>query len=198
MLKKRLLLQKVHQIKVRTKLKFLHQRDSQILSEFISHLKALERDIEPPLTNAQRYQNLLYSMYNYLWWVLVRHNKIETTQEDLEKAARFMKLVKPAPVGIQKATLAIVFSVLATISTNQNVCWAFYLPKVESTLSKDMNAAFTTRIENNPECISTTTCQDYAKTKCYKCNQLGHLSKDCPAPRWEQANDEPLRKGSAR
>lgn len=67
MFKKRLLLQKVRQIKVRTKLKFLHQRDSQILSEFISHLKALERDIEPPLTNAQRYQNFLYSMHNYLW-----------------------------------------------------------------------------------------------------------------------------------
>ena len=65
MLKKHLLLQKVHQIKVRMKLKFLRQRDSQTLSEFISHFEALERDIEPSLTDAQRHQNLLYSMHNY-------------------------------------------------------------------------------------------------------------------------------------
>ncbi|MCJ1268486.1 hypothetical protein MMC22_008374 [Lobaria immixta] len=55
MLKERLLSQKVHQIKVGTKLKSLREKDSQILSKFNSHFKALERNIEPPLTNAQKH-----------------------------------------------------------------------------------------------------------------------------------------------
>ena len=66
MLKKHLFLRKVRQIKVRMKLKFLCQKNSQILSEFISHLKTLERDIKPPLIDLQRHQNLLYSMHYYL------------------------------------------------------------------------------------------------------------------------------------
>ena len=65
MLKERLFSQKVHLMEVRMKLKSLHQKDSQTLYEFISCLKALERDIKPPPTDAQRHQNLLYSMYNY-------------------------------------------------------------------------------------------------------------------------------------
>ena len=66
MFKERLLLQKVRQIEVRIKLKFLHQRNSQILSKFISHLKVFERDIEPPPMDTQKHQNFLYSMHNYL------------------------------------------------------------------------------------------------------------------------------------
>ena len=66
MLKERLLPWKVCQIEVGTKLKSLCQKDSQTLSEFISHFKALERDIEPSLMDAQKHQNFLYSMHNYL------------------------------------------------------------------------------------------------------------------------------------
>ena len=198
MLKKRLLPQKVCQIEVETKLKSLHQRDSQTLFEFISHLEALLRDIEPPLTDAQRHQNLLYSMHNYLRWVLIRHNKVETTQKDLEEATRSMELIKPALVSMQKATLVVAFSVSAATSTNQNACWASYLPKTKSILPKDVDAAPTTRTESSPKYIGATTCRDYTKTKCYNCNQLRHLSKNYPAPWQKQSNSKPSRKSPAR
>ena len=132
MLKKRLLAWKVCQIKVGTKLKSLCQRDSQTLSEFINHLEALKRDIEPPSTDAQRHQNLLYSMHNYLWQVLVYHNKVGTTQENLEEAARSMELMEPAPVGMQKTTSVVTFSAPAATSTNQNARWALYSPKAKN------------------------------------------------------------------
>ena len=118
MLKERLLPRKIRQIKVGTKLKSLHQRDSQTLSEFINHLEALKRDIGPPATDAQRHQNFLYFMHDYLRQALVYHDKVRTTREDLEEAARFIELVEPAPIDVQKATPIVAFSVLAAISTN--------------------------------------------------------------------------------
>ena len=170
MLKERLLSQKVCQIEVRKKLKFLRQRDSQILSKFISHFEAFKRDIEPPLTDAQKYQNLLYSMHNYLWWALVRHNKVKTTQENLEEAARSIELVEPTLVGMQKATLVVAFSVPAAISTNQKARRALYPSKTKSTLLKNVYAVPMTKTESGPKCTSATTCRDYARTKCYNCN----------------------------
>ena len=132
MLKERLLPRKVRQIEVGTKLKSLRQRDSQTLSEFISHLEALSRDIEPPPTDAQRHQNLLYSMHDSLRRALVRHDKVGTTREDLEEAARSMESVEPAPVGVRKATPVVAFSVPAATSTIRNVRRAPYRKRSET------------------------------------------------------------------
>ena len=113
---------------------------------------------------------------------MVRHNKVRIIRKDLEEAARSMELVEPAPVSMQKATSVIAFSVPAATSTNQNARQTSYPPKVKSTSFKDVDAAPTTRTKSDLKCTDATTRQDYAKTKCYNCNQLGHLSKDCPAP----------------
>ena len=136
-------------------------------------------------------------MHNYLWQALVRHNKVKTTRENLEEAVRSMELVESAPVGIQKAISVVSFSVPAATSTNQNTRWAPYPPKAKSTSSKNIDMAPTIKTKSSPKRTNSATYWDYAKTKCYNCNQLGHLSKDCPAPWWEQANSKPLGKGPA-
>lgn len=182
MLKKRLFSWKVCQIKVGTKLKSLRQRDSQTLSEFISHFKALKRDIKLQLIDAQRYQNFLYSMHNYFWQALIRHDKVKTTRENLKEAAQSIESVESAPVGMQKTTLVVAFSISTAIFMNRNACRALYLPKTKSTSPKDSDTAPMTRTKSSLKRIGTTICRDYVKTKCYNCNQLGHLSKDYPVP----------------
>lgn len=77
--KKQLLLRKVWQIEVGTKIKALRQKDNQTLSKFISILEALEQEIKPIPTDAQWHQNLLYSIYKNLRCVLMHHNKVKTT-----------------------------------------------------------------------------------------------------------------------
>ena len=115
-------------------------------------------------------------------------------QENLEEAARSMELVEPALVGVQKATPIVAFNVPAVTSMNWNARRALYLPKVKSTLPKDINTTSTTKIKSSPKRTGTITHRDYTKTKCYNCNQLGYLSKDCPALRREQPNGKPLGK----
>ena len=78
--------------------------------------------------------------------------------------------MEPAPIGMQKATPVVAFSISAATSTNQNIHQTSYLPKVKSMSLKDMDAAPTTKTKSGPKRISAITCQDYAKTKCYNCN----------------------------
>ena len=137
-------------------------------------------------------------MHNYFWQVLVRYNKVETTWEDLKKAARSIESVKPAPVDVQKATPVIAFSVSAATSTNQNVHQTPYPSKAKSTSPKDIDVVPMTRTKSGPKCTDSAIRWDYAKMKCYNCNQLKHLSKDCPTPQQKQANGKPLGKGLAR
>lgn len=101
MLKEHLLSWKVWQIEVNMKFKVLHQQDNQTLGKFINILKALEQEIKSVSTNAQRYQNFLYSMQKYLRRALVCHNKIKTTWEELKETIwaikaknKFLSIVK--------------------------------------------------------------------------------------------------------
>ena len=128
---------------------------------------------------------------------MVHYNKVGTIREDLEEAARSIELVELAPVGVQKATSVVAFSVPAVTSTNYNARRAPYPPKAKSMLSKDIDTAPMTKTKSGPKRTSATTHRDYTKTKCYNCNQLGHLNKDCPVPRQEQSNGKPLGKSPA-
>ena len=121
-------------------------------------------------------------MHDYFQQALVHHDKVKTIREDLEKAARSMELIKPALVGMWKVTPVVVFSIPAATSTNQNTRQVPYPPKAKSTLPKDVDTISMTRTKSSPKRTGATTCQDYAKSKCYNYNQLGHLSKNCPAP----------------
>ena len=136
-------------------------------------------------------------MHNYLWQALVRHDKVGTIQEDLEETVRSMESVELASISVWKATSIVTFFVPAVTSTNQNVRWAPYLPKAKNMLSKNVDAASMTRSKNGPKRTGATTCRDYAKMKCYNCNQLGHLSKNYPAPQQEQSNSKSLGKSLA-
>lgn len=178
-------------------MKSLRQRNSQTLSKFISHFKALKRDIKPQPIDAQRYQNFLYSMHNYFWQALICHDKVRTTREDLKKAAQSIESVEPASVGMQKATLVVAFFISTVTSMNQNACRALYLPKTKSISPKDGDTAPMTRTKSGPKRIGATICQDYVKIKCYNCNQLGHLSKNYLVPRQKQSNGKLLGKGLA-
>ena len=136
-------------------------------------------------------------MYDYFWQALIRYDKVKTTREDLEEAVQSIELVELAPIGMQKATLIVAFSIPAAIFTNWNACRALYPSKIKSTLPKNEDTISTTRTKSSSKRTGVTICRDYAKMKCYNCNQLKHLSKDCLAPHWEQSNGKPLRKSPA-
>lgn len=159
----------------------------------------LEREIEPVPTDAQQHQNFLYSMHEYFRRVLVRHNKVESTQKELEEAAQAMELVEPILNSRRvKHPMVSTFEAVSMETTKQIICQALY-----SSRTKAAASSTATDVRPSPKGESglkriEAIHRDYTKIKCYNYNQLGHLFKDCLVLQKKQKSAKPLGKKSGR
>lgn len=185
-------LRRVRQVNVGYKLKVLHQRNNQSVGGLIAHLKTLERQLNPPPTEPQRHQNLLFAIHAYLRDALVRHDKIGKTREKLEEAVRSMEIVEQAPEGITVRRLYQARRGKTTRAQSGKSKYRFSRtsnkPAPNSSNAGNNNAprkgsreSQQPRGKKRPRDGSVSRQQDKSSLACYKCGKPGHIRSNCMA-----------------
>jgi hypothetical protein len=79
------------------KIKLLHQRNNQSMTQLIVYLKTLEKQWSKPISNSLRTSNLLLVLHDYLRKKIVRKNVDVASRKIVKKTARQMKAIEMKP-----------------------------------------------------------------------------------------------------
>ena len=188
------------------------QRPGQSVPDLVAYLNDLETQFDPPLSDIQRTHHLFVALHPHIRQIIVEQGRQLDTRQMLEQVATVIEAGKPPPEGIRPrgvieapATLASERPSRSSRRTERSKLAARPLVGYAKKRRTERRPALTSNPSKAPRVESgsvagkstnTTTNTTVAKTapaqapprdhttwKCYKCQEIGHISKDCTKPR---------------
>ncbi|MCJ1467386.1 hypothetical protein MMC07_006010 [Pseudocyphellaria aurata] len=170
------------EVSLYAKIAATHQRKDQSVGNFFSYLSWLERQLEHEVPDWVGRMWILTKAHPYLIEALKLRGSLGNTRLELEEALRSIEGVVPRPTGItvkENSTVARGDSAPSavkrtTLTQPRSNAQRFYIAR-----RKPAQAATLSRIDDTSHSI-----------KCFNCNKMGHISKDCKTPRKTRGSDQ--------
>ncbi|MCJ1467385.1 hypothetical protein MMC07_006009 [Pseudocyphellaria aurata] len=158
-----------------------HQLENQSLGGFFAYLALLERQLEHEVPDWLARMWIFSKVHPHLVEALKRRDRLGNTRWELEEALKSIEGDEPAPTGmtvtetetVDRGDSAVKKTSITKSKSNPRRFRGKGVARSKGKSSRHLPAQDATSSRNNDSCA----------IQCYNCNKMGHISRDCKAPR---------------